>query len=46
MPRLRLSKVVETIPYDETKTLVTDFNAELYVINTGKKQAYNPRHRS
>jgi nucleotide-binding universal stress UspA family protein len=36
------SKVVETVPYDQIKTLVTDFNAELYVINTGKKQAYNP----
>jgi nucleotide-binding universal stress UspA family protein len=36
------SKVVETIPDNEIKSLVNEFNAELYIINTGKKQVYNP----
>ncbi len=35
-------KVVETIPVDEVKMLVHDFNAELHVINTGKRTEFNP----
>jgi nucleotide-binding universal stress UspA family protein len=36
------SKVVATTPVDEIKKLVTDFNAELHVLNTGKKTAFDP----
>ena len=35
-------KVVDTIPIDEIKTLVTDFKAELHVLNTGKKKVFDP----
>ncbi len=35
-------KVVESIPLDEIKMLVTDFNAELHVLNTGKKEVFDP----
>ena len=34
--------VVDTTPVDELKTLVSDFHAELHVLNTGKKEAFNP----
>lgn len=37
-----LDHVVETMPVDEIKRLVCDFNAELHVLNTGKKEAYHP----
>ena len=36
------AKVVTTTPIHEIKTLVTHFNAELHVINTGSKDDYNP----
>lgn len=36
------NRVVETIPIDEIKTLVNDFNAELHILNTGQKQVFNP----
>ncbi len=35
-------KVVDTIPVDEIKMLVNDFNASLHVLNTGKRTEYNP----
>ena len=35
-------KVVDTTPLDEIKLLVNDFNAELHVLNTGKKEIFNP----
>lgn len=35
-------KVVDTTPVDEIKMLVTDFNAELHVLNTDKKNVFNP----
>jgi nucleotide-binding universal stress UspA family protein len=35
-------KVVDTTPLDEIKMLVNDFNAELHVLNTGKKEVFNP----
>lgn len=35
-------KVVDTTPVDEIKMLVNDFNAELHVLNTGKKEVFNP----
>ncbi len=35
-------KVVDTIPVDEIKLLVNDFNASLHVLNTGKRTEYNP----
>jgi nucleotide-binding universal stress UspA family protein len=34
--------VVETTPIDEIRMLVTDFNAELHVLNTGKEQVFDP----
>ena len=34
--------VIETMPLEEIKTLVTDFHAELHVLNTGRKQIYDP----
>ncbi len=37
-----LNKVVDTTPVGEMKTLVNDFHAELHVLNTGKKEVYNP----
>jgi nucleotide-binding universal stress UspA family protein len=36
-----LTKVVETTPIDEIKMLVHDFNAELYILNTGKKEVFD-----
>lgn len=36
-----LTKVVETTPIDEIKMLVNDFNAELYILNTGKKEVFS-----
>ncbi len=36
------SDVVETTPVDEIKTLVNDFHARLHVLNTGKKEKYDP----
>lgn len=35
-------KVVDTTPIDEIEKLVNDFNAELHVLNTGKKKVFNP----
>lgn len=35
-------KVVDKINVDEIKTLVSDFKAELYVINTGKQEEFDP----
>jgi nucleotide-binding universal stress UspA family protein len=37
-----LNEVVDTTPVDELKVLVTDFNAELHVLNTGRKDSYDP----
>lgn len=34
--------VVDSTPLDEIKMLVNDFNAELHVLNTGKKEVFNP----
>lgn len=36
-----LTKVVETTPFAEIKTLVHDFNAELHILNTGKKEVFD-----
>lgn len=36
------AKVVDTTPVDEIRTLVNDFKAELHVLNTGKKETFNP----
>ena len=36
------NKVVDTTPIDEIKMLVNDFHAELHVLNTGKRDVYNP----
>jgi nucleotide-binding universal stress UspA family protein len=35
-------KVAEYTPIEEIKQLVTDFNAQLHIVNTGKKTTYNP----
>jgi nucleotide-binding universal stress UspA family protein len=35
-------KVVDTIPADEVKTLVSDLNAELHILNTGSKEVFKP----
>lgn len=35
-------KVVDTTPLDEIKMLVNDFNAELHVLNTSKKEVFDP----
>jgi nucleotide-binding universal stress UspA family protein len=35
-------KVIDATPVDEIKLLVNDFNAELHVINTGKKKVFRP----
>ena len=35
-------KVVDSTPVDEIKILVSDFNAELHVLNTGKQKVFNP----
>lgn len=34
--------VVETTPIDEIRMLVTDFNAELHVLNTGREKVFDP----
>ena len=36
-----LTKVVESTPVDEINLLVNDFNAELHILNTGKKQVFD-----
>lgn len=36
-----LTKVVETTPMDEIKMLVSDFNAELHILNTGQKEVFS-----
>lgn len=36
------NKVVDTTPVDEIKKLVKEFNAELHVLNTGKKEVFDP----
>jgi nucleotide-binding universal stress UspA family protein len=35
-------KVVDTTPVDEIKLLVTDFNAELHLLNTGEAEVFDP----
>jgi nucleotide-binding universal stress UspA family protein len=35
-------KVVDLIPIDEIKMLVSDFDAELHILNTGKKRDFQP----
>lgn len=35
-------KVVDTTPIDEIKMLVTDFNAELHLLNTGEAEVFDP----
>jgi hypothetical protein len=35
-------KVADTIPVDEIKMLVHDFNAELHILNTGSKKEFKP----
>lgn len=35
-------KVVDTTPVDEIKMLVTDFNAELHLLNTGEAEVFDP----
>ncbi|MBL0146259.1 MAG: universal stress protein [Chitinophagaceae bacterium] len=35
-------KVVDTVPVDEIKTLITDFKAEFHILNTGKQESFNP----
>ena len=34
--------VLGTVPVEEIKVLVSDFNAELHILNTGSKDEYNP----
>jgi nucleotide-binding universal stress UspA family protein len=34
--------VIETIPVDEIKLLIKDFNAELHVLNAGKQTEFDP----
>ena len=36
-----LTAVVETTPFEEIKMLVQDFNAELHILNTGKKEVFD-----
>ncbi|HSN60664.1 MAG TPA: universal stress protein [Ferruginibacter sp.] len=36
------NKVVDTTPVNEIKMLVKEFNAELYVLNTGKREVFDP----
>jgi len=36
-----LTEVVETTPIDEIKKLVSDFNAELHILNTGNKEVFD-----
>lgn len=33
---------IDTIPMDEIKMFVNDFNASLHILNVGKKNAFNP----
>ncbi len=35
-------QVADTTPVDEIKMLVNDFHAKLHVLNTGKKEVFNP----
>lgn len=35
-------KVVDTVPVDEIKKLVNDFNASLHILNTGKRKEFKP----
>lgn len=35
-------KVVDTVPVDEIKMLVRDFNAGLHILNTGNNKEFNP----
>lgn len=35
-------KVVDTIPAEEIKTIVKDFNAKLHILNTGTKKEFKP----
>jgi len=37
-----LDNIADAAPVDEIETLVDDFNAELHILNTGSKKAYNP----
>ena len=37
-----LNDVLGTVPVEEIKVLVNDFNTELHVLNIGKKDEYNP----
>ena len=34
--------VVDTVPVDEIKKLVNDFNASLHILNTGKRKEFKP----
>jgi nucleotide-binding universal stress UspA family protein len=36
------NKVAETMPVAEIKSLVKDFNAGLHILNTGKKETFDP----
>jgi nucleotide-binding universal stress UspA family protein len=36
-----LTKVIETTPIEEVKALVNDFNAELHILNTGRKTVFD-----
>lgn len=36
-----LTGVVETTPFEEIKMLVKDFDAELHILNTGKKEVFD-----
>ncbi len=36
------SDLAETFPLDEIKMLITDFNAALHVVNTGKENSFDP----
>jgi len=38
-----LNRVVETVPLEELKTLVNDFNAELHILNIDKDGVFNPK---
>ena len=36
-----LNEVIESTPIDEIKMLVNDFNAELHILNTGKREVFD-----
>jgi nucleotide-binding universal stress UspA family protein len=36
-----LTSVIETTPFEEIKMLLHDFNAELHILNTGKKEVFD-----